>query len=365
MKVPFVDLKAEYLELHESIDAAIHEVIDQSHFILSPEVTAFEQAFASFSRATHCVSVANGTEALKLTLEALGVGHGDEVIVPVNTFAATALAVRGVGATPKFVDCDPETFLLDVTQAAAAVNSRTKAIMPVHLYGKLLDVTPLRRFGLPIVEDSAQAHGARQGDIVPGAVGDAACFSFYPSKNLGAYGDGGAVTTNRHDLYDRLLMLRNYGQRQKYVHETAGYNSRLDGLQAAILSVKLKHLEAGNERRRAAAQRYDQQLVIPRPRIAPGDVHHLYVIQVARRDELAKQLKEHGIESGIHYPVPLHQQPCFADLGYATGQFPVAEKLAQQILSLPMFPQITREQLAYVISIVNRLAEPAENSLSR
>lgn len=359
MNVPFVDLKADYLEIRDEVDAAIRDVIENSQFIRGPRLEAFEREFARFVGTEHCVGVSSGLEALKLSLEVLGVGAGDEVVVPANTFVATALAASALGAVPRFVDCDDETLLMDPARVAEAVGPRTRAILPVHLYGRVLDVAPLREFGIPIVEDAAQAHGARCGEVAAGTQGALGCFSFYPAKNLGAYGDGGAVVTSDRELRDQLVLLRNYGEGVKYEHSVRGYNARLDGLQAAVLSVKLARLERNNERRREAARYYDEHLRVRRLRFDEGHVFHLYVIRVRERARVMERLAEAGVQTQIHYPVPLHLQKCYHDLGYGEGSFPVAERAAHEIVSLPLYPQIRPEQLAHVVEVVNRVAESA------
>lgn len=358
LRVPFVDLRAEYEEVRSEVDAAVSGIVERSQFILGPSVERFESAFAAYVGARHCAAVSSGTEALKLVLEALGVGDGDEVVLPAHTFAATAMAVWACRAVPRFVDCDARTHLLDLERAREAVGPRTRAIMPVHLYGSMADVQPLLDLGIPVVEDAAQAHGAARDGRRAGSIGRAGCFSFYPSKNLGAWGDAGAVVTSDAALHQRLLRLRNYGQSVKYHHDELGYNARMDGLQAAILLAKLAHLDGWNARRQLAAEFYSEHLRddIPRPE-APG-VFHLYVIQVRQRDRLREALGQAGIESGVHYPIPLHLQPCFSDLGHREGDFPRAERIARETLSLPMYPQIRDEQLAHVVEQVNRLAEP-------
>jgi dTDP-4-amino-4,6-dideoxygalactose transaminase len=359
MRVPFVDLAAEFEEIGAEALAAVTDVARRGSFILGPVVERFETAFARASGAAHCVGISNGTDALALTLEAVGVGPGDEVVLPTNTFAATALAVRQTGARPRFVDCDPRTYLMDVDQALAAAGPRTRAFLPVHLYGRLLDVSRLVATGIPVVEDAAQAHGARQGELRAGTMGVAGCFSFYPSKNLGAWGDAGAVVTSDARVRDKLLRLRNYGQSQKYHHDEPGTNARLDALQAAVLEVKLGRLDLWNDLRRRAADGYARRLRPDVVRPDPEGIFHLYVIRVGNRDEVRDALGRHDIESGIHYPVPLHLQKCFADLGHRAGEFPAAERAAREILSLPMYPRIRDEQLDRVADAVNEVAVPS------
>lgn len=358
MNVPFVDLQAEYIDIREEVEAAIRAVIEKSHFILSPEVEAFEEAFAHYIGGRYCVGVSSGTDALKLALEAIGVGSGDEVILPVNTFIATAYAVTSLGAIPRFVDCNEDDYLIDMAKVHEAICARTKAFIPVHLYGKMMDPDAMQSVAVPVIEDAAQAHGAETNGRRAGGVGIAGCFSFYPSKNLGAYGDGGAVVTSDKALRDRLHMLRNYGQSKKYFHDEKGGNARLDGLQAAVLMVKLKYLDKNNALRKAAASFYTKNLKEGIPRTAGDSVYHLYVIRVKNRDKLIEKLAGAGIAAAIHYPIPLHKQKCFRDLNFSDGKFPIAEKLAGEILSLPIYPHIRADQLEYVVEKVNQWGEP-------
>jgi dTDP-4-amino-4,6-dideoxygalactose transaminase len=359
--VPFVDLQLQYRQLKPDIDAAVLAVMARGDFILGQDVAEFEREFAQFSRVEHCVGVSDGTDAIRLALLACGVGPGDEVITCTHTYIATALAIAETGARPVLVDCDPRYFTISVEAVERAVSPRTKAIVPVHLYGQPADMDPLlelaRARGLFVVEDAAQAHGAEYKGRRCGSLGDIAAFSFYPGKNLGAYGDGGAVTTPSAELADKVRLLRNYGQRVKYQHLVKGGNCRLDTIQAAILRVKLRHLEAWNASRRVAAAQYARQLAglpLTLPEAAPYSlpVWHLYVIQTALRDRVQARLHEQGIQSGIHYPVPVHLQPAFADLGLGPGSFPVAEQIAPKLLSLPMFPEITSEQVQRVTAAV-------------
>lgn len=359
MKVPFVDLKAEYEEIREEVDIAIHSIIEKSHFILGPEVEAFEESFARYIGTRYCVGVSSGTDALKLALEAIDVKRGDEVILPANTFIATALAVTALGAIPRFVDCKEDSFLIDLEKAHDAIGPLTKAFIPVHLYGRFVDLDGMDNFfGIPAIEDAAQAHGAESNGKRAGSIGLAGCFSFYPSKNLGAYGDGGAIVTSDETLKNRVQLLRNYGQIRKYYHEIKGGNTRLDGIHAAILLVKLKYLDKWNTLRRTAASFYTENLKEGIPRTDENSVYHLYVIRVKNRDELRDKLANVGIATGIHYPVPLHLQECFKDLESAKESFPVAERLSGEILSLPMYPQLQTEQLEYVVEKVNQWGEP-------
>jgi len=361
--IPLVDLAAQHATVGAEIEAELARLMRSTAFILGEPVERFEKEFAAFSGAGHCVGVANGTDALELAFRALGIGPGDDVLVPANTFAATALAVARAGARPVFVDCDDRYQLVDVGSARTRVTPNTKAIVPVHLFGQMApmaDVNDIAKsLDLHVVEDAAQAHGARQNDAPPGATTPAATYSFYPSKNLGAYGDAGAVTINDPAIAEALRALRNYGSDTKYEHPVAGFNSRLDTLQAAVLSIKLKHLAGWNEQRRAAAARYDEMLAdleVRVPETAPGNIHvwHLYVVRAARRDEVLTSLQDQGIGAGIHYPKPLHLQGAFASLGHSPGDFPVAERVASEILSLPLYPEITPEQQERVVDALRK-----------
>ena len=358
MTIPFLDLGAAYRELKADIDAAVARVLASGWYVLGPEVEAFEAEWAAYCGASHAVGVANGLDALTLALRALGVGPGDEVIVPSNTYIATWLAVMAAGATPVPVEPDPATYNLDPAGIAAAVTSRTRVLLPVHLYGQPADLEPIlalaRRHALAVVEDAAQAHGARyRGDRI-GCHGDAVCWSFYPGKNLGALGDAGAVTTHRADLADRIRVLRNYGSRVKYVNEVQGVNSRLDPIQAAVLRVKLRHLDTWNARRAEIARSYTQGLQatgMTLPALLPGveSAWHLYVVRTPERDPLQRRLGHAGIGTLIHYPIPPHLQQACALLGYGPGAFPVAETLAREVLSLPMGPHLPLPQAGEVI----------------
>ncbi|MBM4144358.1 MAG: DegT/DnrJ/EryC1/StrS family aminotransferase [Lentisphaerae bacterium] len=364
MNVPFVDLKAQYAGIRPEIDAAVRGVLERCDFILGGAVGEFEKAFAAFVGTKHCVSVANGTDALHLALRALGVGPGDEVLLPPNTFIATAVAVSEVGGIPVFVDVRPDTFNIDPSLIEGSVTERTKAIIPVHLFGQpalMAEIAPIAaEHGLAVVEDACQAHGASIGGRRCGSMGAAGCFSFYPGKNLGAYGDGGAVTTNDGSLDERLRLLRNYGQRVKNVHDVPGVNSRLDTIQAAILNVKLGHLADWSRARARNAALYEEALagiaeVQPPPfdRSAEfGHVFHLYVVRAQRRDDLSAFLHERGVSCGLHYPTPIHLMPAYRHLGYKAGDFPVAERAAQEIISLPMFAELTEGQIRCVADAI-------------
>jgi dTDP-4-amino-4,6-dideoxygalactose transaminase len=362
--IPFVDLKAQYRALKPEIDAAVQAVLERTAFIMGPEHDAFEQAFAAYVGARHCLGVATGTDALELAVRALDLGPGDEVITVPNTFIATTEAITHAGATIRWVDVDPRTYNLDPRKLEAAITPRTRAILPVHLYGQPAEMDAIlaiaRRHGLKVIEDCAQSHGARYRGQCTGAFGDLACFSFYPGKNLGAYGDGGAIVTNDDALAERVRLLRNHGQSEKYVHVLEGFCHRLDNLQAAVLGVKLPHLDEWNARRREAAVRYDELLagipgvVTPYVPAHVEPVFHLYVIQVPNRDRVRNALKDAGIETGIHYPIPLHEQPAYRHLGHAPGDFPVSSMLGPRIISLPIFPELTEDQSRAVAAAVRQ-----------
>lgn len=360
--IRFVDLNAHHARMRDEIDAAIAGVIERSTFILGDEVDAFEREFAAFTGTAHGIGASNGYDALILALRALDIGPGDEVIVPANTYVATAFAASVHGARPVLVDCDPATMAMDCSHAAAAVTANTRVIMPVHLAGHPVDMDAVAAIadahGLAVVEDAAQAHGARFHGKRCGSFGHMGCFSLYPSKNLGALGDGGIITTDDDHLADSLRRLRNYGQRHKYEHLEIGYNHRLDTLQAAILRVKLRRLDRANAARRRHAAAYRERLGgvgdIGFFEEADGceSVFHLFVVQTERRDELQRHLANDGIETVIHYPVPVHLQPACAGLAYVAGDFPVAERLARTSLSLPMYPELTEDQIDRVCDSV-------------
>lgn len=361
MKIPFLDLGAAYQELKPEIDAAIARVLNSGWYILGPEVEAFEAEYATYCQAQHAVGLANGLDALHLALRAMGVGPGDEVIVPSNTYIATWLAVSQCGAVPVPVEPDEHTYNINPALIEAAITPRTKVILPVHLYGQPADLDPIlaiaRRHGLHVLEDGAQAHGARYKGQRLGAHGDAVAWSFYPGKNLGALGDGGAITTNDPELADRIRVLRNYGSRVKYVNEVQGINSRLDPLQAAVLRVKLAHLDEWNARRSAIARRYQQGLQgcglkLPQVPQWAEPTWHLYVVRHPDRQALAQRLGAAGVGTLIHYPIPPHRQAAYAGAGHATGAFPLAERLAGEVLSLPMGPQMAIYALDRVSAVV-------------
>ncbi len=360
VRVPFSDLQREQAQIEGPVLAKIREILASGRFVLAAEVEAFEYEWASYLGVKHAVGVANGTDALVLTLKALGIGPGDEVITAANTFVATAEAIAQVGARPVLADVTPDTYTIDVAQVEHLITARTRAIIPVHLYGQPADMAPLlelvERHGLTVIEDAAQAHGATYRGHKVGALGQAAGFSFYPAKNLGAYGDAGIVATNDDQIAQSVRRLRNHGGVERHQHDMVGQNSRLDELQAGILRVKLPYLDAWNDRRRQQARTYDRLLsatpgiAIPQTGPERTHVYHQYVIRVdrSRRDALRTHLQRWGIETGIHYPQPVHLTAAFAHLGSGPRGFPVAEALAASIVSLPMYPQLTPEQLTHV-----------------
>ncbi|QWC57952.1 aminotransferase class I/II-fold pyridoxal phosphate-dependent enzyme [Erythrobacter sp. 3-20A1M] len=358
MTVPFLDLGAAYRELQVDIDSAVSRVLASGWYVLGPEVDAFEAEWADFCDAKQAVGVGNGLEALILALRALEVGPGDEVLVPSNTYIATWLAISAVGAYPVPVEPNLETYNIDPGLIEAAITPATKAILPVHLYGQPVDLDPIlniaRHHGLAVVEDAAQAHGARYKGQRIGAHGDIVCWSFYPGKNLGAMGDGGAITTNRKDLADRVRLLRNYGSREKYVNEVPGVNSRLDPLQAAILRAKLPYLDEWTERRRAVAARYTEglsntHLIVPYVPAWAEPAWHLYVVRSQGREAFAKLLDDKGVGTLVHYPIPPHLQQAYATLGIAAGTLPHCELLAREVLSLPIGPHLSEEAVTKVV----------------
>jgi dTDP-4-amino-4,6-dideoxygalactose transaminase len=361
--IPFVDLRRQYLSIKTDIDAAVAGVLEKGQFVLGPEVEAFEREFAERCDATEAVAVNSGTSALHLALLACGVGPDDEVITVPFTFVATTAAIVYCGARPVFVDVDPKTFTMDVTQIEAAITSRTKAILPVHLYGQPADMDPIleiaKRHGLAVIEDACQAHAALYKGRPVGAMGDAGCFSFYPGKNLGAYGEGGLLVTSRAEVARTARMLRDWGAERKYHHVVKGFNYRMEGFQGAILRVKLRHLAAWTDARRAHAAEYnrllaDSGLGLPVEADYSRHVYHVYAVRTDDRATLERTLKSHGVSTGIHYPVPVHLQPAYADLGYCAGDFPESERAAREVLSLPMFPELTRTELEMVCAAVKQ-----------
>jgi dTDP-4-amino-4,6-dideoxygalactose transaminase len=359
--IPFVDLKAQYHSIKQEVDAAIATVLENSSFILGSEVAAFEEEFAAYCGATIGIGVSSGTSALHLALLAAGIGEGDEVITTPFTFVATVAAIRYTGARPVFVDIDPVSYNIDPARIEAAITSKTKAIMPVHLYGQPADMDPIleiaRRRNLLVIEDAAQAHGAEYKGRRAGSMGDMACFSFYPGKNLGAYGEGGMVVTNHQEYARTIRTLRDWGAEKKYHHVLKGYNYRLEGIQGAILRVKLRHLEEWTESRRAHAAAYTDALagagvVVPAAMPQGRHVFHVYAIMSPRRDEIHRELTAQGIQSGIHYPFAIYDLPAHSDLGYTHGDFPNAERAAAQQLSLPMYPELKDEQIEEVAAVI-------------
>ena len=362
MKVPFLDLKAHHAPFIEKFDRAIREVIESSAFAGGPFVEKFEEEFAAFCGSSDAIAVGNGTDALWLALLGLGIGEGDEVITVPNTFIATAEAITYCKARPVFVDVDPNTFTMNPAELEKSLTERTKAIIPVHLFGQPADMDPILEFaranGLFVVEDAAQAHGAEYKGRKAGTMGDAGCFSFYPGKNLGAFGEAGAVVTDDPELRKQIQMLRDHGQSRKYHHALMGWNCRMDGIQAAVLSIKLRHLDEANSLRRKHATEYSHglagidEVLTPFEAMYARHVYHVYALRVQERDVVARNLQEKGVGCAVHYPVPIHLQEACRNLGYKKGAFPIAESLADQFLSLPMFPELTKEQIEYVVRCV-------------
>jgi dTDP-4-amino-4,6-dideoxygalactose transaminase len=365
--IPLVGLFDQYQDIKPEIDAAIESIIARSAFVGGDEVRKFEAEFAEYCETKTCVGVGNGTDAIYLTLRAMGIGAGDEVITVAHTFIATSEAISNTGAVPVFIDIKNDTMLMDPALIEQAITARTRAIIPVHLYGQPCDLDAImdiaERHGLKVIEDAAQAHGARWRGRRAGSIGDAGCFSFYPGKNLGAFGDAGAVVSDDEDLIERVRMLANHGRLEKYTHKIEGVNSRLDGMQAAILRVKLRHLDQWNERRRKHADFYFETLGGGDLRLPATDgraepVWHLFVVRVSDRDALQQQLKDNGIATGVHYPVPLHLQPACEYLGVSPGSLPVTETVAAEVVSLPMYPELTTAQLERIANAVT--AVPAQ-----
>jgi dTDP-4-amino-4,6-dideoxygalactose transaminase len=366
--IPFVDLKAQYVSIREEVNAAIQGVLDSCQFTLGSEVAKFEEEFAAYSGSTIGIGVNTGTSALHMALLAADIGPGDEVITVPFTFVATVAAIHYTGAKPVLVDVDPVTFTMDPAKLEAAITPRTKALLPVHLYGQTADMDPIlaiaKKHNLVVIEDAAQAHGAEYKGRRAGSLGDMACFSFYPGKNLGAYGEGGMVTTNNAAYARKIRMLRDWGAEKKYHHVLKGYNFRLEGIQGAVLRVKLKYLEQWTEQRRAAAARYDaafsgSAVRAPEALAHNRHVYHIYAIRTAHRTEWMDALGAQGIQSGIHYPFPVHLLPAYEDLGYKAGDFPESERAANEVMSLPMFPELTSAQTATVADAVKKLAGKA------
>lgn len=371
--VPFLNLKEQYLQIKPEIDAAVARAIGSAQFVLGPEVTAFEERFADYCRVTHCRAVNSGTSALHLALLASGIGPGDEVITVSMTFVATTAAILYSGAKPVFVDVDPVTWTMNPAAIEAAITPRAKAILPVHLHGLMADMDPImsiaRRHGLVVIEDAAQAHGAEYKGRRAGSIGDIGCFSFYPGKNLGAFGEGGAITTDQPELARRVSLLRDWGQETKYNHVIAGYNYRMDSIQGAVLNVKMDHIDSWTEARRSVARHYDELLsglpvARPRPPSHSRHVYHIYAVRLPRRDEALGILQDARIGAGIHYPVPVHLQRAYAELGYGPGALPVTERLANEFLSLPIYPELPPEQVIEVVSTLAK-ADPLLAQSSR
>lgn len=367
--IPFLDLKAQYGAIKDEVNPAIQEVLDSCEFTLGSKVAAFEERFATYCGVNHAIAVNSGTSALHLALLAAGVGPGDEVITVPFTFVATIAAIDYTGARTVFVDIDPRSFTMDVTAIESAITPNTKAIVPVHLYGQPADMAPIqeiaRRRGLVVIEDAAQAHGSEYTCRRTGSLGDMGCFSFYPGKNLGAYGEGGMVTTNNPANAHTIRMLRDWGAERKYEHVLKGFNYRMDSIQGAVLGVKLRHLEAWTEGRRAVAAQYDRLLAdsgVATPAEMPyaRHVYHVYAIRTPNRQVWRSALDERGIQTGIHYPFPIHLLPAYSDLGYRRGQFPHAEKAAAEVLSLPIFPELTEAQCEAVATVIKGLARVSD-----
>ncbi len=359
--VPYLDLRAQMRPLRQEIDAAIARTLDNCSFCLGPDVAQFEKDFAAFCGAEHCVGFNSGTSALHVAMLLLNIGRGDEVISTPCTFVATSWAISYVGAKPVYVDVDDATFNLDPAQVERAITPRTKAILPVHLYGHPFDVDPLlaisRKHNIPLVEDAAQAHAAKYKGKVIGTFGVMSCFSFYPGKNLGAYGEGGAIVTNNAAYAARARALREHGSSQRYYHDEVGFNYRMEGIQGAVLGVKLKHLADWTRERRRVAHRYhellaDTPLQLPREASWAESAYHLYVVRHPRRDDLKKHLEANKVGCALHYPLPLHLQKCYAGLGHQPGSFPVAEKAARECLSLPIYPELTEAQIQRVVAVI-------------
>jgi dTDP-4-amino-4,6-dideoxygalactose transaminase len=366
VKVKFVDLGAQHKPLEAELKEVFNRVLTNCSFVLGPEVEKFEKMFAAYCGADHCVAVTNGTAAIQLVLQGLGVGPGDEVITVAHTFIATAEAINAAGARPVFIDIDPVSYTMDPAKLEKAITPRTKAIIPVHLYGQPADMDAINaiaaKHDIPVIEDSCQAHGAKYKGRPTGSLGKAACFSFYPSKNLGACGEGGAVTTNDAELAKKVRMLRDHGSVKKYEHDFPAYNLRLEGIQGGVLAVKLPHLDGWNNNRRILAARYNEifagsKVVTPKEMPYAQHVYHLYVVVVEDREALKNALSEQGIENGLHYPVPLHLQKAYEYLGYKKGDFPVSEHVASNHVSLPMYAELPIEHVEHVAKTVREVLE--------
>lgn len=363
--IPFLDIKAQYATIQPAIEAAALRVLRSGHYVLGEEVAALEQEFAAYCGTSHAIAVNTGTSALHLALIAAGIGRGDEVITTPFTFVATAAAIRYVGARPVFVDIDPTTFTLDPNQIEAAITARTRAILPVHLYGQIADMDAIlqvaARYGLTVIEDACQAHGAQYDTRRAGSMGLSGCFSFYPGKNLGACGEGGMIVTSNDEQAHTMRMLRDWGQDRRYHHVLEGYNYRMDAIQGAILRVKLRQIESWTEARRTRARLYTQMLAdaplaVPREALGRRHVWHIFAVRTDRREELQQFLKSEGVETGLHYPVPVHLQPAYADLGHQPGDFPEAEAAANSVLSLPLYPELSLREVEIISDLVRQEA---------
>ncbi|MBS3105451.1 DegT/DnrJ/EryC1/StrS family aminotransferase [Candidatus Woesearchaeota archaeon] len=362
MQIPLVDLKKQYLSIKDEIDSAIQEVLDNTAFILGKKVEDFEGKFARLCNAKHCVGVNNGTSALRLALLALGIKAGDEVITTPFTFIATAEAISHIGASPVFVDIDEKTYCIDPEKIREKITKKTKAIIPVHLFGQSADMDPIleiaKKHNLKVIEDAAQAHNALYKDKKAGSMGDASCFSFYPGKNLGAYGEAGAVCTNNKEIAKELVLLRQHGELTRYYHDIIGDNCRMEAIQGAVLGVKIKYIEEWTEKRRKNAEHYNKLLkesgiALPYEADYARHVYHIYAIRLKNRDMLREFLGKNGVSAGIHYPIPVHLQKAYSFMGMKKGSFPVSEKVAGEILSLPMYPELSEEQMEYVSNSIN------------
>ncbi|WHY71176.1 DegT/DnrJ/EryC1/StrS family aminotransferase [Fictibacillus enclensis] len=366
MTIPFLDLKSQYLSIKDEVINAVEHICNDTAFIGGKAVDIFEESFAKYCNASHCIGVGNGTDALWLALKAMNIGPGDEVIVPVNTFIASVEAISAVGAIPVFVDNDVDTYTIDIANIEKCITPKSKAIIAVHLYGQSADMDPIldiaAKHGLKVVEDAAQAHGAEYKGRRVGSIGDVACFSFYPGKNLGAYGDGGAVVTNNREIADIVRLLSQHGSKHKYQHKIAGYNSRLDGIQAAVLNIKMKYIEQWTEARRKNASLYCQLLegsniIVPFERKNSRHVYHLFVVRLNNRDEVQKRLLEHGIQTAIHYPIPIHLTEAYVKLGIPKGTYPLSETYADEILSLPMYAELSKKQIHEIVYVLREIVQ--------
>jgi len=367
MQIPFLDLKVQYQQIEQEVLPMLTEAMSNASFIGGPQVSCLETEFAEFTDSKFCIGVGSGTDALRFSLIAAGIGDGDEVITVPNTFIATTEAISQVNATPVFVDINPDTYNIDVSKIEEKITDQTKAIVPVHLYGQCVDMDPIleiaKKHNLVVIEDACQSHGALYKTKKAGSLGTAGCFSFYPGKNLGAFGEGGAVVTHDEEIAAKIRMIRDHGQAQKYFHDMEGYNGRLDAIQAGVLRIKLKRLKVWNQARRENAKAYNELLshingvTIPFEPDFSQAVYHLYVILVDDRDGLQNFLADKGIASGLHYPMPLHLQKAYAHLGHKEGDFPVTENVSKRLLSLPMFPELTRDQIEYVCESIKEFVD--------